>query len=138
MMNNSYQQYKNTQIETASQEKLLLMLYDGAIRFTKRAIKGIEEENYELKNNALNRVQAILSEFQATLDHEQDPELTANLDALYDYMNRRLIEGNVENNTEPIEEVLDMLQELRETWQQAANKLKEERKERSQGISVEG
>ena len=138
MVNNSYQQYKNTQIETASQEKLLIMLYDGAIRFTKRAIKGVKEEDYELKNNALNRVQAILSEFQATLDHEQDPELTANLDALYDYMNRRLIEGNVENDTEPIEEVLDMLKELRETWQQAANKLKEERKERSQGISVEG
>ena len=141
MVNNSYQQYKNTQIETASQEKLLLMLYDGAIKFTKQAIKGIKEENYELKNNALNRVQAILSEFQATLDHDQDPELTANLDALYDYMNRRLIEGNVENNTDPIKEVLDMLKELRETWQQAANKIKkdkQEKKERGQNISVEG
>ncbi|GAB6100045.1 flagellar export chaperone FliS [Halanaerocella petrolearia] len=138
MANNPYQKYKNTQVETASQEKLLLMLYDGAIKFTKQGIKGIKEEDYELTNNALNKVQAILSEFQTTLDHDQAPELTADLDALYDYMKRRLIKGNVGKNIDPVEEVLGMLKELRETWQQAAEKLKKKGKEGNRGVSIEG
>ncbi|MGM0370460.1 MAG: flagellar export chaperone FliS, partial [Bacillota bacterium] len=89
MPNNPYQKYKKTQVETADQGKLLLMLYDGAIKFSKAARKGMEEEDYEMVNNKLNRVQAIITELQTTLDMEKGKEIAENLDMLYDYMRRR-------------------------------------------------
>lgn len=124
MGTNAYQKYKNTQIETANQEKLLIMLYSGAIKFAKKAKKGINEKNYELTNNALTKTQDILLEFQATLDHKKAGEIAENLDALYDYMKRRLTEANVNKEKEPIDEVIEMLEDLKETWIEASKKMK--------------
>ncbi|ADL11807.1 flagellar export chaperone FliS [Acetohalobium arabaticum] len=151
MTNNPYQKYKNTQVETASQEKLLLMLYDGAIKFLKQAIKGVEENDYEAANNYLVRTQDIIHELMATLDMEKGGEIARNLESLYDYMNRRLIEANVNKDIEPMEEVRDMLAELRETWQEAIKKVKQNKADQpskdetnkrpqnlSGGINIEG
>ena len=138
MANNPYQKYKSTQVETASQEKLLIMLYNGAIKFTKQAKTGIEEENYELVNNGLGRVQAIITELRTTLDQEKVGEIAQNMDALYENMNRRLIEANVEKDIKPIEEVLDMLIELKGTWQQAIEKVKSNNQSsKDGGVSIE-
>jgi flagellar protein FliS len=124
MANNPYQKYKSTQIETSNQEKLLLMLYDGAINFIKQAKDGLEEEDYETANNFLVKTQDIINELMATLDLERGGEIARNLEALYDYMNRRLMEANINKEVEPIEEVAGMLEELRETWSQAIEKVK--------------
>ena len=120
----AHQKYKNTQIETANQEKLLIMMYNGAIKFAKQAIKGIEINDYELTNNTLTRTQAIIIELQATLDHNTGGEISENLDALYDYMKRRLAQANVNKDKEPINEVIDMLKELKSTWIEASKQLK--------------
>ena len=139
MANNPYQKYKNMQVETASQEKLLIMLYNGAIKFTKQAKTGITKEDYELVNNSLGRVQAIITELRTTLDEENGGEIAQNLDALYEYMNRRLITANVEKDIEPITEVLDMLQELKDTWQQAIKKAKSNNQSpENGGVNIEG
>lgn len=126
MANNPYQKYKNTQIETSNQEKLLLMLYDGALNFLKQAKKGLKNNDYETTNNFLVKTQDIINELMATLDMERGGEIAQNLEALYDYMNRRLIEANINKEVEQIEEVEDMLKELRETWNQAIQKLKKQ------------
>lgn len=136
MSNNPYQKYKNTQVETADRGKLLLMLYDGAIKFSKAAKRAMEEENYEAVNNKLNRVQAIIAELHSTLDMEQGGEIAENLELLYDYMNRRLIKANVDKELAPLEEVLRMLQELRETWQQAAEKVRNNSRRSNQSINT--
>lgn len=120
----AHQKYKNTQIETANQEKLLIMMYNGAIKFAKQAIRGIENNDYELTNNTLTRTQAIIIELQATLDHNTGGEISENLDALYDYMKRRLAQANVNKDKEPINEVIDMLKELKSTWIEASKQLK--------------
>lgn len=132
-----YQKYKNTKVETANQEKLLIMLYNGAIKFIKQAKEGIQEQDYELVNNKLNRSQAIITELRTTLDEEQGGEIAQNLDALYEYMNRRLVQANVNKELEPIDEVLSMLRELKETWQQAIEKLKSGQKLQSGEVNVE-
>ena len=124
MATNAYQKYKNTQIETANQEKLLIMMYNGAIKFSKQAKEAINRSDYEAVNNFLVRTQAILLELQATLDHQKGGEIAENLDALYDYMKRRLTDANVNKEKEPINEVLDMLTELKETWSEASKKVR--------------
>ena len=136
MATNAYQKYKNTQIETANQEKLLIMMYNGAIKFSKQAKEAINKNDYEAVNNSLVRTQAILLELQATLDHQKGGEIAENLDALYDYMKRRLTDANVDKEKEPIDEVIDMLNELKETWVEASKKIKKNNNTGNKRISV--
>ncbi|AGB42140.1 flagellar biosynthetic protein FliS [Halobacteroides halobius DSM 5150] len=139
MANNPYQQYKNTQVQTANQEKLLLMLYDGAIKFTRSGKKGVEKEDKDLANNALNRAQSIISELRATLDSDKGGEIAESLDALYEYMNYQLVQANIKKEVEPLEEVLEMLGELKETWVEAAHNLKNKQQgQQAGGINIEG
>jgi len=111
-----YQAYKKTQIQTADQGRLILMCYDGAIGYLKQAQKAYAEKKYTAMNELLNKVQNILWELTAGLNYEAG-EIAYNLDALYNYMIRRIIDATYNNTIEPTHEVVDYLQELRDTWQ---------------------
>jgi len=102
---------------TATKEELTLMLYEGGIRFLNQAIIAIEKKEVEKSNNLLIRVQDIVREFQITLDHRYP--IAAQLNALYDYMYRRLVEGNMSKDLEIINEVLGMFRDFRDTWKEA-------------------
>lgn len=117
LTNNGYDQYKENSIKTATPEELTLMLFNGLVKFLMQAQTAIEANNIEKVNNSIIRAQAILKEFQATLD--MNYEVSENLDSLYDYMYRRLIEANIKKNKSIIEEVLGYSKELRDTWAQA-------------------
>ncbi|OBZ09935.1 MULTISPECIES: flagellar export chaperone FliS [Bacillales] len=110
--------YIQNTIQTATPGQLLIMLYDGAIRFCRQGIEAIKEQRYSDANTSLIKVQDIISEFTITIDRSNP--ISENLLKLYDYFNMRLIEANVKKNTEPAEEVLAHLIELKETWMQAA------------------
>ncbi|MCK8824185.1 flagellar export chaperone FliS [Fuchsiella alkaliacetigena] len=138
MTTNPYEQYKNAQYETASQEQLVIMLYKGAVKFANQAKKGLEDEDYTLTNNKLQRAQAIIRHLQTTLDHEQGGEIADNLDSLYDYMNRRLIQANIRKDTEIVDEVIDLLADLQEAWEAAFKKVKGQKMSASGEINVEG
>lgn len=118
-MNPYHNQYRDNHILTASPEQILIMLYDGAIRFATLAEKCIDENDMAGKGKYIGKVIAILSEFSNTLDFKIGGELADNLDALYNYMIKKLGEANINNDTQPIVEVKKMLLELRTTWQQA-------------------
>ncbi len=118
-MNSYTNNYLANQVNTASPEQLMLMLYDGAVRFASMAIKAIEDNTPDKRSYYINKTYAILAEFAATLDHNQDAGLADNLDALYHYMQQRLMEANLQNDTAPIVEVKQLLTELRQTWAQA-------------------
>ncbi|GAB2719725.1 flagellar export chaperone FliS [Paenibacillus thermoaerophilus] len=113
--------YAQNSVNTASPAQLLLMLYDGAIRFTRSGIEDIKNKRYQQASTHLCKAQAIINEFIITLDKSAD--IAQSLLSLYNYMNRRLTEANVKKNTEPAEEVLGYLTELRETWAEAARKV---------------
>ncbi|WP_035247287.1 flagellar export chaperone FliS [Desulfogranum mediterraneum] len=118
-MNGYTNQYLANTVNAASPEQLMLMLYDGAIRFLGQAILAIENQMIDKRAHFINKASAIISEFAATLDHDQNAQLAEDLDALYSYMLGRLQDGNLHNDAEPLEEVKKMLRELRQTWAQA-------------------
>ena len=118
-MNAYTNQYMVNTIKSASPEQLLLMLYDGAIRFAALGVKAIDANDFEKRSYYVNKTSAIISELAATLDHSLDPDFADNLDALYHYMLNNLMDANLKHDTRPLLEVKKMLGELRETWSQA-------------------
>jgi flagellar secretion chaperone FliS len=116
----AYDQYQENQIMSASPEKILLMLYDGAIRFTRQAIYGIEEENLALFHQGIKKSMAIITEFSNSLDHTIGGEIAENLDALYDFMIRELTKANLYKDIEKLWIVEKLLVDLRATWGEAA------------------
>ena len=115
--NNGYNQYKENSINTAAPEELTLMLYNGLVKFLMQGQSAVESNNIEKSNNSIIRAQAIIKEFQATLD--MNYELSENLDLIYDYMYRRLVEANIKKDSSIIEEVLGYAKDLRDTWAKA-------------------
>ncbi|KAF6634854.1 flagellar export chaperone FliS [Paenibacillus sp. EKM208P] len=117
MINTPYQKYRQTQAQTASKPKLLIMLYDGAIRFIRAGIEGIESSDNEKANNNLCKAQAIVHELISALNF--DYSLSHDLLRMYEYMLHELIEANVHKIVAPAQEVLEHLIDLREAWLEA-------------------
>jgi flagellar protein FliS len=115
---NPKQQILQKQIESASKEELTLMLYEGGVKFLNQAIVALEKNDIVKANNLILRTEDIVREFQLTLDHKYE-EISKPLDQLYDYMHRRLVEGNLQKDVEILNEVLGMFREMRDTWKEA-------------------
>jgi flagellar secretion chaperone FliS len=111
-----YQAYKKTQIQTSDQGNLILLCYDGTINFIRQAIKAHKEENVDTMSELLTKSQNVLWELINGLNFEAG-EIAYNLDSLYNYMIRRLIDAQYRNTIDPLNEVIGYLQELRESWQ---------------------
>ena len=115
-MSNPYRQYQKTAVTTASREKILLMLYEGAIRFVRQARTAMEEKKIADKGKYISRATAILSELMATLDFRVGGKLATDLESLYIFMIDKLIEGNIQNNPECLEQVDSLLNTLYMAW----------------------
>lgn len=114
---NTASAYKTQQIMTASPEELTLMLYNGALRFVTESIKALETGDLEKSNSSNLRAQDIVTEFMCTLN--MDIELSKGMYQLYEYINYRLMQGNIKKDMEQLQEARGMLQELRDTWVEA-------------------
>ncbi len=125
-MTTGYQTYRKTQTNTANRSELLLMLYDGVLRFTRRAIEAIEADDVAAKCEALSRAVAIIAELHSTLDHEVDEELTGNLSALYLFCLDSYTQANAEGSTTPLRAVLPVLETLRQGWGEAIRQVRAE------------
>ncbi len=108
--------YRNNQITTASQKKLIIMLYEGAIKNLKLARLFIDRTDMENTNKYLLKAQNIIIEFMNTLDFESGGEVAVNLHKIYEYIYNVLIYANVNKDVEKIDESIVQLEELRETW----------------------
>lgn len=126
-MNQYVKQYQKTTVETASNEKILIMLYDGAIQFLNKAKIALAEKNWEQSHNNLMGAQRIIDEFINTIDKEPNPELAQNLISLYEYFIARLVQANMKHEIAPIDEVLKFLKELKSTWEEAISIAQKER-----------
>ncbi|MEK9136986.1 MAG: flagellar export chaperone FliS [Bacteroidota bacterium] len=123
---NKYQAYQTGAVFTASPAQLVLMLFDGAIKFINIALEGFKfqdplEFNLTIHQN-IQKAQAIIRELKACLDPEKGPEFADKMTALYNYFDRRLQDGNLKKNVEPIEEVKRHLQLLRDAWKEMMQK----------------
>src|SRR4051794_1009806 len=94
-MKNQLQKYKQTQVQSASRKTLLLMMYEGAIRFTKKAITACEEKNISEKGLNVGRAYDVVMELNNTLDHKVGGNIARDLEQLYMFVTDSLTQGNV-------------------------------------------
>lgn len=114
--NKGYNAYAQNKILTASPAELTLMLYEGAIKFCNIAITGVEEHDIEKAHNNICKVENIITEFQATLNHKY--AVAEDFDNVYKYLLDRLLEANIKKDAEILKEVLGHLRTMRDTWKE--------------------
>ncbi len=118
-----YDVYKDTEIQTADQGKLIIMLYDGAIRFLNIAIDNMDFRKYDIVNNNIIKAQDIVTELMLSLNMEQGGEIAQNLFNIYAYLKKRLIEGNIKKDPEILREIIKHLSNLKSAWEEAIKKV---------------
>ena len=125
-MANPYNKYKQTSVLSASREQILLMLYEGAIKFTKLAIQAIEQNKIADKGQNIIRAFDIIVELNATLDHKVGGELAQQLEQLYMFMMDQYTKANLKNDIDALRANLKILANLHDGWKQAVEKIKKE------------
>lgn len=123
---NKYHAYQSGAVFTASPAQLVLMLFDGAVKFLNLASDGFNrkdplEFNLAVHQN-IQKSQAIIRELKACLDPEKGPEFADKMTALYNYFDRRLQEANMKKVPEPIDEVRRLVETLRDAWREMMQK----------------
>ncbi len=130
-MSHPYQKYKTTSIQSASPEKLLLMMYEGAIKFTKLAIKATEEKKVAERCVNIGRAFDIVLELNNTLDHKVGGEIASRLEQLYMFITEQYTKANIAGDPEPLRASLKILENLYDGWKQAIEKLKKEEEKKT-------
>ncbi len=113
--------YRDMQVLTAKRAKLVLMMYEGAIRFAREAIKRIQSNDIAGRGVYIRKTQDIILELMNSLDKENGGEIAANLSKLYLFINRNLIMANIQGENKFIEDCIKILTELREAWDGVIN-----------------
>lgn len=116
LANQGYAAYANNKIMTASPGELTLMLYEGAIKFCNIAITAVEEKDIEKAHKNIIKVENIIQEFQSTLNHKYP--IAEDFDNVYSYLMLRLRDANMKKDKEILEEVLEHLRTMRDTWKE--------------------
>ena len=130
-----FKKYKKTQIDTANQGKLILMLYDGAIKFINQALdllKDKKSNNLEQIHKCIVKSQDIIYELTSSLNMDVG-EISQRLFSIYMYINRKLAEANIQKEEKPLLEVKQYLLELRTAWDEAIKKAPKETGEVQEG-----
>ncbi len=122
MTYNALNQYKQNAVFTATPEELTLMLYDGGIKFMNIAKYSIENNDIQRAHEALIRAQDIIIELNSSLNMEY--EISTNFRRLYGFILDKLIDANIQKKIEPIDESLEILVEMRDTWKEAMQQVK--------------
>ena len=117
---NGVSAYEDAGVTTQSKGRLIVLLYDGAIKFLKLAIKELEAGNYEAKGRYIGKAQDIINELNVVLDADAGGEIAANLRKLYLFMNNRLSQANVKREPQMIREVITLMEELNQGWKAIA------------------
>lgn len=117
--NNAYSVYKNNSVNFASKEQLLLMLLDGSVKFAKIARQAIVDKDIKRAHENLVKVQNIYYELITSLDVTKGGEWAQNLMAIYSFIIDKLVEANMKKKVEAIDEIMPLIEEVRETWNEA-------------------
>ena len=133
-------QYLKTQVTTVDGVKLIVLLYEGAIKFLSSAQEGIREKDVTKRHNNIYRVLDIIAELRNSLNFSQGGEVATSLDALYLFMEGHLMTANIQNDAQKIQDVVNMLSSLKEAWETIASKPEvrkaTEAPSRSKGIRI--
>jgi flagellar secretion chaperone FliS len=132
--------YRETKIKTASQGKLILMLYDGAIGSLKEAAEHLEKNDKKLDvvNNQIVKAQDMITELMVSLDFDRGGEIAKGLFSLYMYFNRQLMDANLRKDPSVLREVQNHMSELRDAWAQIAKNNRDNNENVSGGVNIAG
>jgi len=117
--------YRKVDVETASQGKIIVMLFNGAVQRVEEAKRLIGTNKYQTIHENLIKAQEIVTELRSSLDMQQG-EVAKNLDRIYEYILHLLVKGNISKKPEPLDEAIDHLTTMRDTWKEAFAKIAEE------------
>ncbi|BDA78491.1 flagellar protein FliS [Leptospira kobayashii] len=117
-----YNEYKANEISTVSQIKLIVMLFDGAIRFLGIAMDNMNPRKYDVVNNHIIKAQDIITELLLSLNMEEGKEVANGLLSLYIYLKKRLLEANMKKDKQIVEECIKILTELKTSWEELEKK----------------
>jgi flagellar protein FliS len=118
--------YQETSVVTASPTKLVVMLYEGAIRFLTRAASDIRKGDLVSKSESVSRAVAIIQHLRGTLDLDKGQHIARDLDNLYEYALSRVLEGSTKLNPTPIDEATKVFANLLPAWEEVAKKEQEQ------------
>ena len=123
-MSNNYglNRYKQTSITTASRGQIILMLYEGCIKFLRKAVDALQEKNVAEKGMYIGKAQDIINELNNSLNHEVGGDLSKELERLYNYMFDQTTQANIKNDPQALEQVIKLLETLLEGWREAVAK----------------
>ncbi|MDY5869639.1 MAG: flagellar export chaperone FliS [Lachnospiraceae bacterium] len=113
---NAYAQYNNSKILTASPAELTLMLYEGAIKFCNIAITAVEQKDIQKAHDNIVKTQKIIEHFRVTLDMKYP--VAQDFERVYVYLEQRLVQANMKKDPEILQEVLEHLHTMRDTWKE--------------------
>lgn len=116
---NAYNTYKNNSVNFASKDQLLLMLVDGAVKFSKIARQAMEDKDILKAHENLIKTQDIFYELMVTLDVNQGGQWAHQLMSIYEFIVRRLGEANIKKDTKIMDEVIPLIEDIRDTWYEA-------------------
>lgn len=108
--------YQRNSILTASPAELTLMLYEGAIKFCNMAMMAMEKDDFEKKNTFLKKAQAIIAELRGTLDHKYP--VWEDFERVYEFIYNQLVDANINNDKQALENALQYIREMRDTWKE--------------------
>ena len=122
-ISNGYEKYKKVDVSTSSQNRLIVMLYDGAIKFLETACSAIDKKHgTEEAHNNIVKAQEIIYELLSSLNYDAG-EIATRLASIYTYMNQKLTEGNISKTKPPLLEVIRYLKELKTAWETVEDKV---------------
>lgn len=125
-MKSAYLKYKQTSVQSASKEKILLMLYEGCIRFMKQALQCIDNNDIAGRGQNIGRAFDIVNELNNTLNHEVGGDIAKNLEQLYMFVNEQLTKANAYKDRKALADAIKVMETLYEGWVQAIEKIKKE------------
>ncbi|SFM23190.1 flagellar protein FliS [Gracilibacillus orientalis] len=127
-----YEAYQNNSVNTASPGELTLMLYNGCLKFIKRAKKAIEEKDHQTKNEMIQKTQDIIRELMVTLD--QEAPIAKEMMPLYDFVYHALTQANIKSDLDQLEQAREIIENFRDTWKDV---IKQERiRQHGQGVNA--
>ncbi len=122
MQNNRMSAYQETAVNTANSLQLVVMLYDGAIRFLNQAITAIQAKDMRTKARTVDKALAIVQHLSLTLDTGKGKKVADDLDRLYDYVTDKIVEGSGKLETKEFQEAIKVLTILRSGWAELAER----------------
>ncbi len=108
--------YQDNTVTTQGKGRLIIMLYDGAIKFMRLAIRELEVNNYEAKGCYINKAQDIINELNAVLDMDAGGKIATNLRRIYCFMSNRLSQANIKRDPQMIRDCIKLMEELNQSW----------------------